>query len=113
LAGFHLDKDATVYEKVSFIIPNIDAIVENLDALLLNHIDLGFPQLMGKCILVDLLQKTRAQFVGHPEAAADDEFGEWILDGHGILPRSYLPAHPEKVQPGMNTDERQYCRYRY
>jgi hypothetical protein len=97
LAGFHLDKDATVYEKVSFIIPNIDAIVENLDALLLNHIDLGFPQLMGKCILVDLLQKTRAQFVGHPEAAADDEFGEWTLDGHGILPRSYLPAHPEKV----------------
>jgi hypothetical protein len=40
---------------------------------------------------------------------ADDEFGEWILDGHGILPRSYLPSHPEKVQPGMNTDERQYC----
>ena len=43
MAGLHLDKDATVYEKVSFIIPNIDAIVENLDALLLNHVDLGFP----------------------------------------------------------------------
>jgi hypothetical protein len=48
----------------------------------------------------------RLQFVGHPEAAADDEFGEWILDGHDDLPRSYLPVHPKKVQPGMNTDER-------
>jgi len=61
---------------------------------------------LGKCILVDLIQKARAQFVGHPEAAADDEFGEWILDRHDVLPRSYLPAHPKKVQPGMNSDER-------
>jgi hypothetical protein len=44
--------------------------------------------------------------VGHPEAAADDEFGEWILDDHDVLPRSYLSAHPKKVQPGMNSDER-------
>jgi len=90
----HLHEDATFHKEAGFIIPDIDAIVENLDALLLNHIGLGFPQLMGKCILVDLLQKTRTQFVGHPEAAADDQFGEWIMDGHGVHPRSYLPAHP-------------------
>lgn len=104
--GFHLHQKASFYEEIGFVISDIDAVVENLDALLLNNLDLGFPQFVGKGVLVDFLHKTRAQFVGYPKTAADDEFGEWILDGHGVLPRSEVPAKPKKVQPGMNGDER-------
>ena len=43
MGGLHLYEDASIYEEIGFIIPDINAIVENLDALLLNHVDLGFP----------------------------------------------------------------------
>jgi hypothetical protein len=57
-------------------------------------------------IFVNLLQEPWAQFIGHPKTAANDEFGQWILNGHHFLPNSYLLQNPGKVQPGMNGDEK-------
>ena len=47
-------------DKVSFVFANIDAVMEDLAALLLGHLGLRFSKLVGKGILVDLFQKTRA-----------------------------------------------------
>ena len=43
MPGLHLHQDTSFDEEIGFMIADIDAIVENLDALLLNHIELGFP----------------------------------------------------------------------
>jgi hypothetical protein len=100
MAGLHRYEYATVYEEICFIISGIDPVIEDLDALLLNHFDLGLTQFMGKCIFVNPLQEPWAQFVGHPKTAANDQFGQWILDGHNFLPDSYLPQNPGRFSRG-------------
>jgi hypothetical protein len=40
-------------------------------------------------------QEAIAQFVGDPVATADDEAGEWILDGHGAPHPQSAGAHEE------------------
>ncbi len=57
IAGLHLHEYATIYEEIRFIISDIDPVIEDLDALLLNHFDLGLTQFMGECIFVNLLQE--------------------------------------------------------
>ena len=54
------------------IVAHIDTVIVDLDALLLDHLDFRLPQLVGKRVLVYLFQKSRTQFIGHPEATADD-----------------------------------------
>jgi hypothetical protein len=70
--GLHLDDHAPIHDKVGFIVAHIDTVIVDLDALLLDHLDFRLPQLVGKRVLVYLFQKSRTQFIGHPEATADD-----------------------------------------
>ena len=108
LDGLYLDDHGPIDDKVGFIVAHIDTVIVDLNALLLDHLDFRLPQLVGKRVLGYLFQKSRAQFIGYPEATADDSFGKRILDGHGTLPFPYLPAHLKKVSTGMkgmNGDE--------
>ncbi len=41
MAGLHLYEYATVYEEICFVISDIDPVMEDLDALLLNHFSLS------------------------------------------------------------------------
>jgi hypothetical protein len=103
LDSLHLDQDAPLHKKVGFVVAHIDAVIEDLDALLLDHLDLRFAQLVGKRILVYLLQKPWAQFIGHPEATTDNQPGEGILDRHGTSSPSIPAGTPEEDSDG---DER-------
>jgi len=102
----HLDQNEPLHKKVGLIVAHIDAVIEDLDALLLDHLDLRFAQFVGKRILVDLFQKARTQFIGHPEAAADDQPGEGILDSHGTLSPPIPAGTPEEGFDGDEGDQR-------
>jgi hypothetical protein len=110
LDGLDLDKDTAFHKKVGFIVANVDTVLEDLDALLLDHLDLCFAQFVGKRILIDLLQEPRPQFIGHSKATTDDQPGKGILNGHDVPPYPYLPTHSKKFSTGMNADERGWKR---
>ena len=75
LDRLHLHPDPPLHDQVCLERPNLGPTIENLDGLLLDERHLGIAELEGQGILVDLLKKPRAQFLGHLEATANDQSG--------------------------------------
>lgn len=60
--GLHLDHDPAFHDQTGFIVPDLHAVLAALAPLLLDHLDLGLPQVVGQGPLVDLLKEAIAQF---------------------------------------------------
>ena len=88
LDGLNLDKDTAFHKKVGFIVANVDTVIEDLDALLLDHLDLCFAQFVGKRILygvnVRLARGCQARFAGLVEPGRPAGGGRPQLDLHGL-----------------------------